>query len=179
MVVTSNYAIRCFKSKFPKTLTSKIIEQAKSWVDRFHPINKSKLKKNKQKKIAWVTQFPKLLRSSQMEKRLQSNVMLAYKRPQTLGNFVARYKKLSFGPLEGKDGGISGPCGKCALCGNHGSHNSMVPLMKHIRTPNGVRPLTQKLNCKDYGIYAACCKNCDNYYVGQTMTSFSQRWTKH
>ena len=124
---------KCFKFKFPKTLTSKIIEQAKFWVDRFHPINNSKLKKNKQKKIVWVTQFPKLLRSSQMEKHLQSNVMLAYKRPQTLGNFVARYKKLSFGPLEGKDGGISGPCGKCALCGNHGSHNSMVPLMKHIR----------------------------------------------
>ena len=141
---------KCFKSKFLKTLTSKLIEQAKSWVDRFHPINNSKLKKNKQKIIVWVTQFPKLLRSSQMEKRLHSNVMLAYKRPQTLGNFVARYKKLSFGPLEGKDGSISGPCGKCALCGNHNSHNSMVPLMKHIRTPNGVRPLTQKLNCKDY-----------------------------
>ena len=170
---------KCFKSKFPKTLTSKMIEQAKSWVDRFHSINNSKLKKNKQKKIVWVTQFPKLLRSSQMEKRLQSSVMLAYKRPQTVGNFVTCYKKLSFGPLESKDGGISEPCGKCALCGNHGSHSSMVPLMKHIRTPNGVRPLTQKLNCKDYGIYAACCKNCDNYYVGQTMTSFSQRWTKH
>ena len=141
---------KCFKSKFLKTLTSKLIEQAKSWVDRFHPINNSKLKKNKQKIIVWVTQFPKLLRSSQMEKRLQSNVMLAYKHPQTLGNFVARYKKLSFGPLEGKDGSISGPCGKCALWGNHGSHNSMVPLMKHIRTPNGVRPLTLKLNCKDY-----------------------------
>ena len=125
---------KCFKSKFPKTLTSKIIEQAKSWVDRFHPINNSKLKKNKQKKIVWVTQFPKLLRYSQMEKSLQSNVMLAYKRPQTLGNFVARYKKLAFGPLESKDGGISGPCGKCALCGNHGSHNSMVPLMKHTNT---------------------------------------------
>ena len=68
---------KCFKSKFPKTLTSKIIEQAKSWVDRFHPINNSKLKKNKQKKIVWVTQFPKLLRSSQMEKRLQPSVMLA------------------------------------------------------------------------------------------------------
>ena len=46
---------KCFKSKFPKTLTSKIVEQAKSWVDRFHPINNSKLKKNKQKKIVWVT----------------------------------------------------------------------------------------------------------------------------
>ena len=55
---------KCFKSKFPETLTSKITEQAKSWVDRFHPINNSKLKKNK-KKIVWVTQFPKLLQSSQ------------------------------------------------------------------------------------------------------------------
>ena len=51
--------------------------------------------------------------------------------------------------------------------------------MKHIRTPNGIRPLTQKLNCKDYGIYAACCKNCDNYQDDQTMTSVSQLWTKH
>ena len=83
-----------------------------------------------------------------MEKRLQSSVMLAYKRPQTVGNFVTCYKKLSFGPHEGKDGGISGPCVKCALCGNHGFHNSMIPLLKHIRTPNGVRPLTQKLNPK-------------------------------
>ena len=97
-----------------------------------------------------------------MEKRLQSSVIVAHQRPQTLGNFVNCYKKLSFGPLVGKDAGISGPCGKCALCGNHRSHNSMVPLMKHIRTPNGVRSLTQKLNCKDYGVYAACCKNCDN-----------------
>ena len=34
---------KCFKYKFPKTLTSKIIEQAKSWVDRFHPVNYSNL----------------------------------------------------------------------------------------------------------------------------------------
>ena len=51
--------------------------------------------------------------------------------------------------------------------------------MKHIRTSNGECRLTQKLNCKDYGIYAARYKNCDNYYVGQAMASFSQRWTKH
>ena len=100
---------KCFKTKFPKTLTSKIIEQAKSWVDRFHPINKSKLKKNKQKKIVWVTQFPKLLRSSQMEKRLQSNVMLTYKRPQTLGNFVARYKSFHLVLLRVRMGAYLGP----------------------------------------------------------------------
>ena len=33
--------------------------------------------------------------------------------------------------------------------------------------------LDAKLNRKDYGIYAGCCKNCNNYYVGQAMTSFS------
>ena len=70
---------------------------------------------------------------------------------------------------------MSGLCSRCALCGNLGSHNSMARLMKHIRTPNGESRLTQKLNCKDYGIYAACCKNRDNCHVGQTMTSFSQR----
>ena len=169
----------CLKSKFPKAPTSTIIEQATSRVDRFHPVNNSKVKENMQKKIVWVTQFPKRLRSSQIEKSLQSNLMLAYKRPQTLSNFVTCYKKLLFGPHECKDGGISGPCGKCALCVDHCSHNSMVPPMKHIHTSSGERRLTQKLNCKDYGIYAAYCKNCHNYYVGQTMTSFSQRRTRH
>ena len=96
---------KCFISKFPKTLTSRIIEQAKSWVDIFHPVNNSKSKENKKKKIVWITQFPKLLRSSQMDKCIQSNVMLAYKRPQTLGNFVTCYKKLSFSPNEGKKWG--------------------------------------------------------------------------
>ena len=60
------------------------------------------------------------------------------------------------------------------MCGNHGTRNFMIPQMKHISTPNGERQLTQKLNCNDYGIYAACCKNSDNYYVGQIMTSFLQ-----
>ena len=38
----------CFKSKIPKTFTSKIIEQAKSWVDRFHPVDNNKIKESKQ-----------------------------------------------------------------------------------------------------------------------------------
>ena len=55
----------------------------------------------------------------------------------------------------------------------------MVPLINSIPKLNGEPHLTQKLNCKAYGIYAACWKNCDNYYVGQIITSFLQRWTKH
>ena len=75
-------------------------------MNRFHPVYNSKLKENKQKKILRITQFSKLLRSSQLEKQLQSNVMLACKRSQTLGSFVTYYKKLSFGPHEGKDRSI-------------------------------------------------------------------------
>ena len=119
-----------------------------------------------------VTQFSKLVQLSEMEKRLQSNLKLVYKRPRILGNLIRCYRKLTFGLHEGMDGGMSGPCGKCALCSNHASHNSMVSLIKHIRTPDGERRLTQKLDCMGLWWYLrAPCKNCDNYYVGQTMTS--------
>ena len=53
---------KCFKSKFPKTFTSKIIEQAKFWVDRFHLVSNSKLKKNKQKKIVCFSKNYNLVR---------------------------------------------------------------------------------------------------------------------
>ena len=99
---------KCFKSKCSKTLTSKIIKLAESWVDRFHPVNNSKLKENKQNKIVWVTQFPKLLRSSLVEKRLQSNVMLAYKHPQTLGNFVLAIKSFLLVLIRAKMGAYLG-----------------------------------------------------------------------
>ena len=48
---------------------------------------------------------------------LQSNIMLEYNRPQTLGNFVTWYEKLSFGAHKCKGGGIAGP----NVCGNHDS----------------------------------------------------------
>ena len=87
--------------------------------------------------------------------------------PTDIGQFCHMLQKAwSFDPHESRDWGISGLFGKYALCVNHGSDKSMISLMKHIRTPNGERRLTQKLNCKDDGIYAACCKNYDHYYVG-------------
>ena len=45
-------------------------------------------------------------------------------------------------------------------------------LIKHICTLSKECRLTQKLNCKDYGIYTACCKNYGNYYVGQHIDIF-------
>ena len=140
---------KCFTLKFPRTITLHIIEQAKSWVDRFHLVTKSKSKKRKQNKLLCVSQFLKLEQSREMEKRLQSNVKLAYKRPRMLGNLVTSYRKLSCGRHEGMKGSMSGPCGKCALWDDYASHGSMVSLIKHIRTPNGKRRLTQKLNCME------------------------------
>jgi len=35
------------------------------------------------------------------------------------------------------------------------------------------------LNCKNYGIYAAQCLKCNEFYVGQTKNSFNTRWNTH
>lgn len=39
--------------------------------------------------------------------------------------------------------------------------------------------IKQMLTCKDYGIYAAKCKICSDFYVGQTITAFHKRWSAH
>ena len=80
-------------------------------MDRFDAVKKSKSKKSKQNKLLCATQFPQLEQSREMEKRLQSNVKLAYKRPRILGNLVTSYRKLSFGFHEGMNGAYLGPVG--------------------------------------------------------------------
>ena len=39
--------------------------------------------------------------------------------------------------------------------------------------------LSRQLTCKDHGIYAATCMICSAQYVGQTVTSFSERCGTH
>ena len=36
-----------------------------------------------------------------------------------------------------------------------------------------------KLNCRNFGIYVAICTHCPATYVGQTITSFKDRWNAH
>ena len=55
----------------------------------------------------------------------------------------------------------------------------MVQHTEVIRCNTEYQNLKQKLNCKNYGIYVAECKNCDMQYVGQTINKFSVRWTAH
>ena len=56
----------------------------------------------------------------------------------------------------------------------------MVLDQNEFRTKKGeLVKLKQRLNCKDYGIYAGQCVVCKHLYVGQTVTSFNIRWNKH
>ena len=39
--------------------------------------------------------------------------------------------------------------------------------------------LRSHLTCANYGIYAAQCRVCKHFYVGQTKNKFSTRWNTH
>ena len=56
----------------------------------------------------------------------------------------------------------------------------MIIKTNELKTKEGrTFKLKQRLTCKDYGIYVAQCKVCNETYVGQTATSFSTRWNGH
>ena len=48
----------------------------------------------------------------------------------------------------------------------------MVQHTEIIRCTTRYLNLKQKLNCKNYEIYVAECKNCNMQYVGQTKNKF-------
>ena len=68
---------------------------------------------------------------------------------------------------------------KCGLCGHFGGLKNMVKECSIIKCNKETIKLKKKLNCRNYGIYAAECRLCPNYYVGQTKNKFSKRWTTH
>ena len=56
----------------------------------------------------------------------------------------------------------------------------MVLETNTIKLKNGnIMKLNHGLNCKDYGIYGARCKICQDIYIGQTKNNFSKRWNSH
>ena len=85
--------------------------------------------------------------------------------------------------LEADTNAESGPCGKCLLCGNWGKGDSMVQTnnILQVKIENKIKKfaIKTKLTCTDAGIYVASCNNCDETYVGKTMTSFKTRFSGH
>ena len=77
---------------------------------------------NKNENI-WMTNFPKLLKLTNKERELNPNVLVAYKRPQTIATLLTNYKIQVH--EDSVAIGKSHPCGKCLLC-NQGGEGGMV-----------------------------------------------------
>ena len=57
-------------------------------------------------------------------------------------------------------------CGKCMLCDRNGN-KGMVKITDSLKLKIGkLIKLKKKLNCKNFGIYAAECMECNEYYAG-------------
>ena len=167
---------KCLKSCFCKALVEDMINITVEWKDRFGPPMKKAREINDNISV-WTTNFPKLLKLTEKERELNPNVLVAYKRPQTMAALLTNYK------IQAHENSVaiggSHPCGKCLLC-NRGGVGGMVKKTNLIESKSGKTiELKKNLNCKSFGIYAAKCNVCGEHYVGQTITSFSQRWCSH
>ena len=73
-------------------------------------------------------------------------------------------------------------CGKCSFCGFWVNYTTNMvyelPTICNDSTGKTYRIATN-LNCRNFGIYAAICTHCPAIYVGQTVTSFKDRWNGH
>ena len=56
----------------------------------------------------------------------------------------------------------------------------MVADTDKIKTKYGkIFFIKDKLNCKNFGVYAGQCLQCDERYVGTTKNGFNTRWNHH
>lgn len=173
---------KALRSCFPKHLTNRIISTAATWESRFPP-SRNNCKETDPKIMTWATSHPKLLKLSERQQELKPAAVVTFKKPANLSTHLIHFRKLCHG--KGSVGNIAAhtpACGKCSLCGSWGNHKvNMVhesPVIENKST-NKQYSIRNKLNCRNYGIYAAVCKHCPGIYVGQTVTSFKDRWNKH
>ena len=181
LISLEHLAHKCIRSNFPKNLVIRNIEEAKNWSRSDDTsTNKSIDIKPKPKRLPWTTQFTKLLQLDKVERELAPDACVTYCRPATLGGALLKYKSIAHQQQEKKHQNKSNKCGKCGLCGNHSGLKNMVQENQEITTKNGNKVLIkEKLNCKNYGIYAGQCVICQEIYVGQTKNAFHLRWNTH
>ena len=132
------------------------------------------------KRLTWATQFKNILRLGKKERVLAPKASITYSRPPTLKNKLTKFKQIAMGETTSRKQTGTYSCGQCGLCGNYGVLENMVMTTNTIPVKRGkVIQLKATLNCKDHGIYAARCRNCSEFYVGQTKNSFATRWSSH
>ena len=151
---------KCYWSHFNKKLTNK---------DHFYP----KVIKNKKasNRTVQTTSFPKLLKLASKEKSLKPEATVTYKNLPSFAYNLLNYKQPAFQTNHDRPGSFPG--------GNYGQHIRMIQHTEVIRCNTKYLNLKQKLNCKNYGIYLAKCKNCNMQYVKQTKNKSSISWTAH
>ena len=96
---------------------------------------------------------------------------MTYKCPQTLSTIITNYKTLAH--KVNVEEWFSHPCGKYLLCYRCGE-GGIVKKNNFIKVKHGkLIRLKKQLTCKNTGVNAAKCSVCNEYYVGQPITSFS------
>ena len=133
------------------------------------------------KSVVWVSQLPYCIKKKfcTLKKLLpeEVNLRVTFQKPPSLKTILSRPRT-----LEEEESGCE-PCGHCKLCGNYGKVRSqnMVATSKTLKIKNKTHKINGKLNCKSSGIYVAVCviPNCQENYVGQTITAFNTRFNAH
>ena len=170
---------KCIKSKFNEKLVKDTIQEIRTKIDHKDK-NNVRDKKNTDNMITWATQFKNIIKLNEKERELAPNTIITFCKPQTLANHLLNYKEVCQGHTIENKIGSSKSCNHCGLCGNWGILKNMVVETDFVTTKDGKKFRIKKdINCKNYGVYAAKCKICKEYYVGQTKTSFSKRWNLH
>ena len=170
------------------SFTNKIIDAARNMVENWSTDKRLELLEGTAKdtetdqSVVWVSQLPycikeKFLKVSKDLLPEKINLRVTFQKPPSLKTILSRPRA-----LEVKIDGCE-PCGHCKLCGNYGKirTQNMVATSKNLKIKNKTYKINGKLNCKSCGIYVAVCKipNCQENYVGQTITAFNTRFNAH
>ena len=173
---------KALRSNFPKLLTKRIVNTASLWESRFAP-SRQNGEETETKILTWATAHPKLITLSERQHELKPAAVVTFKKPANLSTHLIHFRKLCHKRASNEHTHDHSPaCGKCSLCSSWGPYNiNMV-----YESPNIENKITKQqfnirnnLNCRNFGIYAAICKQCPAIYVGQTVTPFKDRWSKH
>ena len=172
-------------SNFPKKLTDRIITTASSWNSRFPPDSTTPANSKSKEVLAWSTAHPSLLKLSERQRELKPSAVVTFKKPANLSTQLIHFRKLCHQTISAEEvtPSVHQPaCGKCSLCGSWGNYRvNMVYSESTItnKSTNKTYNINNNLNCRNFGIYAAICTHCPATYVGQTITSFKDRWNAH
>ena len=181
---------KAHNSDFPRKMTNEILSVAKTWENQFPPPKQPNTEENSM--LPWATSHPAHLKLSNRQRELKPSAMVTFKKGPNLSTKFVKFRKLCHASSEIPEnpaGGSSSGCGKCSLCGNHAIKGitgmkvkkNMVWETTSIRDASQSKniKLRQKLNCRNFGIYAAYCQFCTDIYVGQSCKEFKDRWNGH